>query len=383
MLKIKRIDKIRSLYHDDGLSFAQISRRLHIAPNTVSKYVKLDDFSGIHKSRADAYIKILPYEEYITSLLANERNSHHKQRLTGRKVFEMLNKEYQDFPCSYSLTLRFFGKKRCEFYNLSVKKQHIPLKHLPGSAQVDVGDLYYLDTNGEKQKGYLITMAFPYSNAVYGQVFKGKSSECILQGLKNVFLHIGGVPYEITFDNDKALVKICEGQQTNMLTDLFLRFKNHYNFRTHFCNLHSPNEKANVEVGIRALRIKEFSPMSVIADFDEFNCQLLSLCDNAQERIRRGYKMVQITDMFTTDRQNLMPLPTADFEVQTSRKRICDTMGRIIIGGNCNYFLSPEFGKKKVIVKTTYNRIYFYDEYERPISNCLLSCFCAFQQFGV
>jgi hypothetical protein len=282
----------------------------------------------------------------------------------------MLNEEYQEFPCSYYLTQRFFSKKRCEFYNLSVKKQHIPLKHLPGSAQVDVGDLYYLDTNGEKQKGYLIIMAFPYSNAVYGQAFKGKSSECILQGLKNIFLHIGGVPYEITFDNDKALVKICEGQQTKMLTDLFLRFKNHYNFRTHFCNLHSPNEKANVEVGIRALRIKEFSPMSVIADFDEFNRQLLSLCDNAQERIRRGYKTVQITDMFTTDRQNLVPLPEIDFEVQTSRKRVCDTMGRIIIGGNCNYFLSPEFGKKKVIVKSTYNRIYFYDEYERPISNC-------------
>ncbi len=45
MLPIKKIDKIRSLYFDEGMKIIDISMKLNCSTNTVSKYVKNFDCS--------------------------------------------------------------------------------------------------------------------------------------------------------------------------------------------------------------------------------------------------------------------------------------------------------------------------------------------------
>jgi|BioPla2DNA2_1021312.scaffolds.fasta_scaffold01371_2 transposase len=366
MLPIKKIDKIRSLYFDEGMKIVDISIKLKCSTNTVSKYVKNFDYSPKPKKCSNGLSeKILPYEDDIKELLKKERNGHYKQRLTGKRIYDLLKEKYPDYPCSYSLTVRQFKKIRLEFYSLL--KQYVPLIHNPAEAQVDLAEFYYT-VEDEKFKGYILTVAFPYSNAFFCQVFKGKSGECFLQGIKNVFLFIEGVPYEITFDNEPSIVHINDSvPRTRIASELFLRFKNHYGFRTYFCNPKSPNEKGNVEVAHRTIRLNILTPMPEIKDFDEFNKQLLIDCEKALNRRRKGIYHTLIKDLFKSDKKNLLPLPEVDFDVATYRKRKCNEMGCVSFKGRHHYYLAPRFVKKIVNVKITATKLYFSDEFFRPL----------------
>ena len=48
---------------------------------------------------------------------------------------------------------------------------YLPLAHPKGCGQVDFGEFIYYDTAGAEQKGYALTVSFPYSNKGYTQVF--------------------------------------------------------------------------------------------------------------------------------------------------------------------------------------------------------------------
>jgi len=47
---------------------------------------------------------------------------------------------------------------------------------------------------------------FPKSNGGYLQLFKGENFECLDQGLKNIFEHVGGVPHRQWYDNLSPVV---------------------------------------------------------------------------------------------------------------------------------------------------------------------------------
>ena len=60
--------------------------------------------------------------------------------------------------------------------------------------------------------------------------FSRRESECLFEGLKNIFEHIGGVPP--WFDN-ASNIKAFKGWERK-LTDAFLRFKQHYALKLYF-----------------------------------------------------------------------------------------------------------------------------------------------------
>ena len=73
------------------------------------------------------------------------------------------------------------------------------------------------------------------------------------------------MPHEITLDNESGIVK-CLGEKITkrVENELFLRFKNHYDFRCEYCNSHSPNQKGHVEGKIGYLRRNLFVPQPVM-----------------------------------------------------------------------------------------------------------------------
>ena len=113
-------------------------------------------------------------------------------------------------------------------------------------------------------------MSFPYSNIAFCQLLKGKNAQCLIQAMKNIFEFIGGVPHEITFDNEGGLVK-CLGEKITkrIENELFLRFKNHYDFRLEYCRSKSPNQKGHVEgkVGYNKVLFYDMDN-NMIAEFD-------------------------------------------------------------------------------------------------------------------
>ena len=117
--------------------------------------------------------------------------------------------------------------------------------------------------------------------------------------------------------------------------------------------------------------MKLFAPTPEINCFEDYNKQLLLTCDFLNNRKRKGFYKCKVNQMLETDKTNLIELPEIDFEVATFKNRRCNDMGCITIQDKHYYYLSPKYIKKKVIVKFTATRIYFYDEFNRPLLNCV------------
>jgi len=74
-----------------------------------------------------------------------------------------------------------------------------------------------------------------------------------------------------------------------------------------------------------------------------------------------------VNDLFDTDKNNLLPLSEIDFDVASFKKCMCNEMGCVSIAGKHHYYLSPRFYRKIVQIKTTHDKLFFYDEFFNPI----------------
>ncbi len=366
MLSMKKIDLIRKYKFDLDMPVRVISYKLDVSPTSVYKYIKLDDFSQtLKKPRKKRPSKIAPYEPIIKEWLIEDKNRHYKQRHTAKRVYDRLNEIFENFDVSYSTLANAFQKIKSEVYYVS--KEYAPLRHIPGEAQVDLGNCTFTE-NSVKYNGYYLVMSFPYSNIAFCQILKGKNIQCILQAMKNIFEFIGGVPHEITFDNDSALVR-CFGERVSkrVENDLFLRFKNHYDFRAEYCPANSPNQKGHVEGKIGYLRRNLFVPMPVMNNIDDYNKELLMRCMILHNHKHHRSKE-SIIELFNCDVQALLLMPQKDFEVATILERKVDREGCVRFQGQRIYYLEPCFAKSKVQVKLTYNKVEFYEMNQKPIA---------------
>lgn len=58
-------------------------------------------------------------------------------------------------------------------------------------AQVDFGEIVYLDESGRERKAYELIVSFPYSDKAYVQVLPSQNQECLLTGMRSVFEWFG------------------------------------------------------------------------------------------------------------------------------------------------------------------------------------------------
>ncbi|MCI8980732.1 MAG: IS21 family transposase, partial [Clostridia bacterium] len=301
MLSMKKIDLIRKYKFDFDMPVRTISYKLDISPTSVYKYLKIDDFSEeLKKPRKKRPRKMEKYEPIIREWLIEDKTRHYKQRHTAKRVYDRLNEMNDDFEICYATVASTFRRIKSEVYY--VCREYAPLRHIPGEAQVDLGNCDFVE-DGVKYKGYYIVMSFPYSNIAFCQLLKSKNVQCIVQGMKNIFEFIGGVPHEITFDNESGIVR-CLGEKITkrVENELFLRFKNHYDFRCEYCNSHSPNQKGHVEGKIGYLRRNLFVPQPEMHNLDEYNKELLNRCMTLHNRKHHRTKK-SIIEMFDCDRQ--------------------------------------------------------------------------------
>lgn len=142
MLEKKEINKLRVMYFEQNYSVTEITRIMKISRTTCYKYLDFVDFSDeitTTKSRTP----LIKYRDDIIGFLEEDRMHHHKQRHTGKHVYERLKEKYPDFPCTIYATIKYFSKIKKEFYYKH--NGYLPLEHKAGSAQVDFGDCSFYE----------------------------------------------------------------------------------------------------------------------------------------------------------------------------------------------------------------------------------------------
>lgn len=356
------IQYIKHLYENEEKSLREISKITNTDFRTVQKYANKSNWSPdkLPNMNPEAYPTIGPYIPIVDAWLEQDQREPRKQRHTIKRVYDRLRDEHE-YTGGYDSVKRYYNKKK---FMLGLSREgYLPLAQPNGHAQIDFGKFKYYDAAGMAQKGYELVVSFPSSNAGWVQVFQSENQECLLEGLKRIFKHIGGTPVKVRADNmTTAVAYIMKGQE-RILTDGFARFMLHYRFQTEFCNPSAGNEKGNVENKVGYKRRNLLVPVPVIEDFEKYNEELFRCC--AEDHKRKHYKHGRlISELWEEERQHLLTLPEYDYEVFRYESLSVNKYGFVTIDTN-KYGLTPELAGKVIQAKIYAEKVELY--YDRQL----------------
>ena len=361
MLRMTQVKYIKEMYEIEDLSLREISRRTGHCYETVRKYAEKEDWNEevMANTEPQGYPVLGQYIPIIDDWLEGDRKVPRKQRHTAKRIYDRLRDEC-GYTGSYSSVRRYVHKKKLEIKSAS--DGYLPLEHGKGHGQVDFGESMFYDAEDKPDTGYGLTISFPNANKGYTQFFPAQNQECLLEGLKRIFEHIGGVPPVLRFDNMTTAVAQVLKNGERVLTDGFIRFMLHYRFRAEFCNPASGNEKGNVENKVGYSRRNAFVPVPKIASFADFNEQLWDWCEKDAERPHYK-KGVSIQELWEEDRKALLALPEHPFSVFRYASLTVNKYGFATIETN-KYGLSPELAGEIVQAKIFYDHIEFFHDHQ-------------------
>lgn len=359
---MEQVYRIKNLKKFEGKSLRKIAEITGHDFATVKKYVNKENFNLEIRPKQQRRGKLSPYRNIVMKWLQDDEKAPHKQRHTARRIYDRLRELYPEFDASDRAVRDFVAKLRKELGQS--KEGAIPLNHPPGEAQVDFGEARFVE-NGITYDGHYLNISFPYSNAGYTQLFKSANQECLLEGMKAIFEHIGGVPTSIWFDNMSTAVQKIKEHGERDLTKGFMRFMLHYGFNSNFCNPNSGNEKGSVENKVGYHRRNLFVPIPEFKDLKEYNKELLHRLDNDLER--QHYKSLGlIKELFEEDKREFFKLPEVPFEVYRHEFAKADNYGKIKFEGK-TYSTSPSMAGKQVMIKAGAYDLDILDEDHRLI----------------
>jgi len=351
---MEQIHHIRELYYEQGKNISAIADEVNMNWRTVQKYVDKEDFNLPKPKAASDYVlcpKLDPYKPDIDQWLQDDKKAPRKQRHTARRVFHRLLKEKDGFDCSYRLVAEYVAVMKKELH-LGKQEGRLPLIHYPGEAQADFGSADFYET-GQQRSGKYLVVSFPYSNAGYVQLKYGENMEALLECLRSIFEHIGGVPKEIWFDNTRTIVtKIIKGGDRNT-TERFNHFREHYGFKPVFMNPNAGWEKGSVENKVGYDRRNMLVPVPRFLNLADFNAKLLVDCDNDSER--EHYRVDSlISTLYEEDKRAFLPLPSIPFDTAYYRDITTNSWGKFYLNkGLHEYSVSPAYPTELVNLKLT------------------------------
>ena len=350
-----QIHHIKYLREFKGKSLRNIANETGHDFRTVKKYDEMDDFNE-YVQRRKRNSKLDPYKPKIDEWLEGDKKVKAKQRHTARRVYKRLCEEYPDFSLSERTVRAYVRKKKKELYS---NEGYLPLDHPGGEAQADFGQAQFIEKGKETTLHYL-NLSFPYSNGGYFQLFRGENLECLLEGLKNIFEHMGKVPGRIWFDNLSPVVKEILTGGERKVTEKFYSFCLHYGFEPVFCNPGCGNEKGNVENKVGYNRRNFFVPMPRIENLEDYNKKLLTLSGKDMERhhYRKGKS---IKELFLEEKEKMLPLNEKSLDISRLQKLKTDKYGMLRFENN-RYSVSPKCAEIEVWLKIGASEIEILDE---------------------
>ena len=311
---MEHIYHIRYQFNIKGKSIRAISKETGHDRQTVKKFIEQENFSIPTPIKRTRTSKTTVYRDLVRQWLIDDQKAPRKQWHTARRVFNRLReierRKGQEIDVSERAIRDLVAMLKVELGQNSMAS--LPLLHPAGEAQVDFGQTHFFE-RGISYVGYHLALTMPHSDAKFVQLYKGQTFECLAQGLMNIFNHIGFVPTIIRFDNMSTAVKAIKAYGEREVTDNFRRLQCHFGFESNFCNPASGNEKGSVENYVGYSRRNYFVPLPDILDLEEYNRELLKLCQ--EDLDHEHYKLERsVLDLFEEDKAVMKALPHSPFE---------------------------------------------------------------------
>lgn len=350
MIGVDKIDDIRRLGRA-GATVASIARATGVSEPTVRKYLKgggpLGAAPGAGRGTGVADAGAVRGADRLVARRGQALLP--KQRHTARRVYDRLVDE-EGYGGSYSTARRYVRRRRAELAaerDAREAQGFLLLDWASGECQVDFGQADFR-VGGVVQCGHFLAVTFPHSNVGLAQVLWGEASECVCQGLRNVFEFVGGVPPRAVFDNATEVGRRVGAEVRTSAP--FRRFAAHYGLGYSFTNPYSGSEKGSLENKVGAIRRNLLVPIPQPWDAKAHNSRLLVACLAMSEGKAHYRKGTPEGEPFESDRAALSLLPGAPFACVTWLTRKCDKQGSFKAGGDRRCSAGPGMASREVAV---------------------------------
>ena len=357
--------EIRKKILVEGVSKRKVMEEEGIHWETLKKILAHSEPLGYQMSQERPQPKIGPFLGRIKQILEDDKHTHKKQRHTAKRIFVRLRKEdgYTGGYSQVKKAVRGIKRRNSEVF--------VPLTHRPGEAQVDFGHAL-VKLNGVLVKRPYFVMALPYSDAFFVQIFERESTEFVWEGHIRAFEYFGGVPWRISYDNAKTLVKKLIGVHQRELTRGFQQLVSHYLFDHHFCTVRRGNEKGVVEGGVKYVRLNFMVPVPQVGSLKELNKKLVVNCDEDLERKLRG-KGLSKGQLLDEEKAHFRPLPAAAFDGCIKQSTTATSSSLVRFDTN-DYSVPTEWAHHPVVVKGYIDRVDVFFKDKRIATHDRLWC---------
>ncbi len=293
MLPMADIEVIRRMHYVEGRAIRDIARRLGHSRKTIRKALASSEIPRYSLTQEKPSPVVEPVLPVVQAWLVVDETAPRKQRHTARRIYHRLVAEYS-FTGSESTVRRLVRQLKG-----STPRAFVPLAVDPGEqGQIDWGEAYAV-VAGELVVVHLFCLRLRASGVSFAHAYPHERMEAFLDGHRQGFEWLGGVPRSCLYDNLKsAVLRILAGPEREEQKS-FIALRSHYLFESSFCRAGHGNEKGAVENLVGYVRRNALVPVPQVGSFEELNARLLRWCEQDREK-RPGWE---------AERASLLELP--------------------------------------------------------------------------
>ena len=258
MHKVSKRVRFRALLRR-GLSKAAISRELAISRRTATRWAAADHAGRCGEAltygpRPAVRSVLDPYKEIV-----RVRLSAYPQ-LSAVRLFRELRES--GYPGSYDQVKRYVREVRPR----PAQEPVVRFETAPGrQGQVDFA--HFRLPWGTR---YALVVVLAFSRLLWFRFYERQTMRVLMRGLEEAFAYFGGVPWELLFDQMRAvIVEDGRGSSGTLLRNPeFVRFADHHGFGIRACRPYRARTKGKVERPIRYIRENFFYGREFVSDAD-------------------------------------------------------------------------------------------------------------------
>ncbi len=337
--------KIKDCHDREGLTVAQIARRLHLDERTVARWLATETFGPRRMARRPS--KLDPFKEQIVRWLATHPYTAAqiflRLRETGYRGGITIVKEY----------VRHVRPPRTPAF--------LTLVFAPGQcAQVDWGQFGSIQVGNTRRRLSFFVMVLCYSRMLYVEFTVSETMEHFLACQANALAFFGGVPARVMVDNLRSAVLRRAVGETPVLNPRYKDFADHFGFTIAPCGVRKPHEKGRVENAVGYVKKNLLAGLE-LTDFCLVNPAARHWLDAVANVRVHGSTKRQPRELFEAEKAALKPLPSQPYDVGVIRPVRATRRFRITVDTNA-YSVPAEYAGAALTLKRYPDHLCLYHQ---------------------
>ena len=347
-----------------GMGIKSISSAFELSRNTVRKYVRKYQESGLSMARLlsmsedhlqEMFVtgrtretKPSPRREALDALLPDYAKRLSRKGVTVMSLFEEYHKTHPD------------GYRHSNFKRI-LREYTLENKAI-GHVEHLAGDQMYIDFAGDKPEVVdavtgevrtpeMFVAVLPCSHITYCEAVWSQRKEDLITACENALHYFGGVPMAIVPDNLKAAVTKSDRNEP-VINEEFASFAEHYGCAVFPARARHPRDKALVENAVKLMYRSVYADIEgrTFHDLDSLNAAIRVSLDAFNDRKMSGRRRSRRELFNDIEAECLRPLPSVRYQMKM--RRTATVLGNSYVTLNKHHYSVPKeyIGKRVDII---------------------------------